>query len=49
MENSKHLRENNPEKKLSEISKLCGEMWNEFTLKQKAPYNEMAHQDLARY
>ena len=23
-------------------------MWNEFTSKQKAPYNEMAQQDLAR-
>ena len=48
-EHQKELREQNKELAITEASKLCGQVWNKFTDKQKAPYQAKAQEDVIRH
>lgn len=42
------MREENPELKITEISKVLGEKWGKMDAEAKGPYNELAQTDKER-
>jgi structure-specific recognition protein 1 len=43
------IQEENPDAAFGEIGKIVGQKWKELSNKEKAPYEEMAEKDKARY
>lgn len=48
-ENRKKVKEENPEMKVTEISKKLGEMWRELSDEDKRKFLDLAEKDKARY
>jgi len=45
----KEIQENNPGKRMGDISKILGNMWKELTEIEKLKYNDQREEDVERY
>eukprot|EP01025_Chloroclados_australasicus_P005622 TRINITY_DN11737_c0_g1_i2.p1 TRINITY_DN11737_c0_g1~~TRINITY_DN11737_c0_g1_i2.p1 ORF type:complete len:463 (-),score=68.58 TRINITY_DN11737_c0_g1_i2:306-1694(-) len=49
MDKREQVRKENPDKKITEITKILGEMWKNVTTEEKASYEERSAKDKERY